>query len=50
MKAIIIILVIDAVISTIIGVANAVIKKDIDRTISECAHELRKSMYENDNN
>ena len=50
MKAIIIILIIDAVISTILGIANAVIKKDIDRTISECAHELRKSMYENDNN
>ena len=44
MKVIIIILIADAVINAILGIANAVIKKDIDNTISECADELRKSM------
>ena len=50
MKVIIIVLIADVVISTILGVVNAVIKKDIDKTLSDCAHELRKSMYEKDDN
>ena len=50
MKVIIIVLIGDAVISTILGIANVIIKKDIDKTLSDCAHELRKSMYEKDDN
>ena len=48
MKIIIIILIADAVISTVLGIANAVIKKDIDKTISECVGELRKEVYGKD--
>lgn len=50
MKVLIIVLIADAVISTILGIVNAVIKKDIDKTLSDCAHELRKQMGEKDNN
>lgn len=48
MKIIIIILIIDAVVSTVLGVANALLKRDIDKAISECADELRKAVYEKD--
>jgi hypothetical protein len=48
MKVIIIVLIADAVISTILGIANVIIKKNIDKTLSDCAHELRKSIREKD--
>ena len=48
MKIIIIILIADAIISTVLGIVNVVLKKDIDKTISECADELRKAVYEKD--
>ena len=48
MKIIVIILIADAVISTVLNIINAILQKDIDETISDYANKLREEIHKDD--